>query len=629
VELRTFDQTSSAIEIRPGLADRIVSRDAGTSLGDALAEVLEPADASALEAIVVISDGNSTSGRSVAEAARLAREREVPVFAWGVGATDLPDVAIGPLDLPDAAFTDDELRFSATLSSTGLSGRSATVVARLDGTEVAQQSVTLDGSARQTVELSFKPEKAGRRRLDVSVEDLNPSQFQIVENDTTSASLDVVGRKIRVLLVERMPRWEFKYLQAALLRDPRVELKCVLSESDIEAARSGDGPYLASVPSDDAGLALFDLVVLGDVGPDVLTRDRLRLIERFVVELGGGLVVLSGREFMPLAYRGTPLETLLPLEMPSRSSSARPSERTDDGSIVTRSVQPPAGTLRRTRSGIESGILTLEVDSASDERAWQKIPPIRWWQSFGVGKPAAQVLVELAGPRQSLPLIASHQTGLGNVMVIGTDNLWRMRRNVGDRHHARLWGQIITRLTIAGLLDAGKSARLGTDRRDYRPGDRVRLHATLLDDRLRPITASTVGATVESPDGTVAPIRMIARQGVPGAFDAELRLPALGRYRIAVDHPAKPSTFVEVFPDIRELSRVSLDLATLRMLARESGGEVFGDGQMASLPERIQTTRQPMRQTIELPLWSHPLAFLIALVLLSLEWFLRRRWHLK
>jgi hypothetical protein len=33
--------------------------------------------------------------------------------------------------------------------------------------------------------------------------------------------------RIRVLLLSS-PRWEFRYLQALLLRDRRVELKCVL-----------------------------------------------------------------------------------------------------------------------------------------------------------------------------------------------------------------------------------------------------------------------------------------------------------------------------------------------------------------------------------------------------------------
>ena len=54
-----------------------------------------------------------------------------------------------------------------------------------------------------------------------------------------------------MLLVESAPRWEFKYLQALLLRDRRVQLKCVLQEIDPAISADPTGPYLPAFPLDE------------------------------------------------------------------------------------------------------------------------------------------------------------------------------------------------------------------------------------------------------------------------------------------------------------------------------------------------------------------------------------------
>ena len=59
----------------------------------------------------------------------------------------------------------------------------------------------------------------------------------------------MVDDKIKVLYVEQYPRWEFKYVQAALVRDRRIAAKFLLLEGDDSIAR---GPTRRTWPSSPA-----------------------------------------------------------------------------------------------------------------------------------------------------------------------------------------------------------------------------------------------------------------------------------------------------------------------------------------------------------------------------------------
>ena len=83
------------------------------------------------------------------------------------------------------------------------------------------------------------------------------------------------------------------------------------------------------------GLFDFDCVIIGDVafelkrGISIFPEpDRhMALLERYVEEAGGGVIFLAGPDANPHRYRGTPLETLLPIELLSPDKFA--AERAD------------------------------------------------------------------------------------------------------------------------------------------------------------------------------------------------------------------------------------------------------------------------------------------------------------
>jgi hypothetical protein len=70
-------------------------------------------------------------------------------------------------------------------------------------------------------------------------------------------------------------------------------------------------------------------------------------------------------------------------------------------------------------------------------------------------------------------------------------------------------------------------------------------------------------------------------------------------------------------------------MTMLEAIAHESGGLAVRESQLVDLPRLIESRRAPVKSTIELSIWSSFWVFLLVLLLFSIEWILRRRWHLK
>ena len=134
------------------------------------------------------------------------------------------------------------------------------------------------------------------------------------ENNRETRHLSVRKEKIRVLLADSSPRWEFRYLKTLFERDPTVSLKSVLQEADIEYAAE-DKTALAHFPLNREELFAYDVLILGDLNPALLGTSTMELIRSFVRDSGGGVLMIAGTGFNPLAYRGTPLESLVPLDL--------------------------------------------------------------------------------------------------------------------------------------------------------------------------------------------------------------------------------------------------------------------------------------------------------------------------
>jgi uncharacterized membrane protein len=180
----------------------------------------------------------------------------------------------------------------------------------------------------------------------------------------------------------------------------------------------------------------YDLIILGDVNPEVWGQDKLNWLRDLVRE-GAGLVVLSGKRFTPAGYMKTPLAEVIPVE----TIDVMP---TLDDTLKTEEYEPVL-----TPVGSRHEMLALADETDENRKIWSELPG--FYNAFPVNKLRPGAISLLTHPTQKtgdkpMPIMALQRFGRGQVLYLGTDETWRWRANVGEKYFARFWGQVVYQL---------------------------------------------------------------------------------------------------------------------------------------------------------------------------------------
>ena len=282
--------------------DRIAStpvREA-TDIGAALrlAGALFPDDAQ--KRIVLLSDGNDTTGSGQTEAA-LAAARGIQVQTHLTGLAGAEEVLVERLTSPSTARLGEKVQVSADITSTV--AQPATARLFVNGELAGTKPVDLEAGANR-VEFLFTAKDAGFLRFRIVVE---AARDTFNQNDRADANTIVKGEP-RVLVVNGDE--DVAAQLVAALETERQTVDTVIPEA---------------LPADLTGLANYDSVVLVDVPRLRLTDAALAALQVYVRDLGRGLVVVGGpRAYGAGGYTDTPLEEALPVDMGVRDRQKQP-----------------------------------------------------------------------------------------------------------------------------------------------------------------------------------------------------------------------------------------------------------------------------------------------------------------
>lgn len=596
-----------------------------TRLGAAVRTVLDELRGTAPAAIVLVTDGINTEGPSLADAAVYARRKGVPLFLIGLG-SDQPirDLKLSDLLVDDVVFVNDIVSFRFKISGTGFQGKKVAIVLRQDGKPdaLARIEVTVGAEGQsQEIRLPYRPTQVGQFQYIIDIEP--PEGGLQTRNLPLTRSIQVRKEKIRVLLVQAYPSFEYRFLRNMLARDETIELHTLLQDAEMEYAEQ-DKTALRVFPVRRDDLFAYDVVILGDVNPALLSPTALQNLADFVDQSGkgGALMLLAGPRFMPQAFRDTPLARLMPFDL-GNLRYPDPNKPLSEGFVV----QP-------TEMGLASPAMQLG-DSPEESRAiWQKLPPLYWMVEVPDLKPAARVLAEhptrSAPDGKHLPVIVMQYVGAGKVLFQATDETFRWRRRVGDVFFARYWIQMIRYLSRSKLSDGDRSARLSTDRREYRVGDPVRLQVRFTDERLAPPEDNGVAIVLEHQGHKTQRVQLHRIEAGRGLFEGLLNPLPAGAYHAWIAAPTlegrAPAVDFTVAEPQGELARVQMETSELRQAAEITKGRFYTLADADRLPGDLPEGRQvPIENLPPVPLWNKWPLLLSFLVLLIGEWLLRKR----
>ncbi len=289
----------------------------GTDIAGALnrASALIPPDAAGR--IVLISDGNATTGDPVSEAASLGSgtaadpSLRIPVDVVPLSYRVDGEVIVERLDAPPRAPGHSVVPLRVQIRSTGRS----TGTLRL---EREGEPVDLGGPGGG-LRLTLEP---GRRieRLEVPLEGGRLSRFRVIYEPDVSADGTLSGdRSIENNRAEAftISPGENRVLVVDGVSDGAADgAGMTLPRSLRRAGLDVEVVAPAGMPRDMLGLQAFDTVILQNVAAEEMPERTQEILAAFVRELGGGLIVVGGPDTLGAGgWRGSTLEAILPVEL--------------------------------------------------------------------------------------------------------------------------------------------------------------------------------------------------------------------------------------------------------------------------------------------------------------------------
>lgn len=614
-----------------------------TDLAGAIRHIIEKAQGRRLAAIILATDGQATHPTSLKDALDLARDRQIPIFPVRIGSTERRrDIDVGPLRAQETVFVNDVLAVEAQVSAQGLTQPTTVTVLLVDlrsDTTVASRQLVLDPSQDSiSVELQTRPSQTGTVRYRVEVPPL-PGELT-TENNAAQVDVTILDDRLRILYVDGYPRYEYRYLKNALLREQTVDLSVLLIEADEHFVQEGTDP-IRRFPETPEELNRYDVVLFGDVNPrgGWLTGAQMNMLLDFVGNRGGGFGLVAGERSAPYRFLGTPLEKLLPIRI----------DPTFLGHYDT--TLPTGFRAQLTPEGQRSPIFRFTADRAESEQLFTVLPELFWLARTRGPKPGASVLLEHPTSRSAfgpMPIVVTGRYGAGKLFFQATDDTWRWRRHTGELLHDIYWVKVARELIPSSRVAQNRRLVLRTDRRVYPYGSPVQTQVEIFDSQILAEQGEVIQIVATKPqasacaDSNSSTMECGDAPAVVGRFDVHRLGPESNRYEGTWIAP-RPGRFVIKTADIAprpgeriawapvrverpdlELRRPEADHETLERIAAATGGRVVDLDRMEAVFGTIRDRSVQIPDDITEPLWDSKLVLMLFAAMISMEWILRK-----
>ncbi|MFK7820210.1 MAG: glutamine amidotransferase [Planctomycetaceae bacterium] len=640
-----------------------------SALNTAMQSIAERYKDRSLAGVLVVSDGNLTD---LADG-RLATKDLPPIYPVVVGdPSGLRDLRVDSVAVRETPFEDAPITITAAARSV-TPNHGPVKADLLDEKDevVASKSQSAGGDDEDTFGFRFelRPTKPGVAfyKLQATGDDASDQKEATFDNNEQLICINRDHRKRRILYVSGRPNWEYKFLRRAIEGDDQLFLVGMIriakreakfdfrggagektnslfrgfKDEDDETTEEYDQPVVRvfrtegpsglnqqdepnlvdGFPKSAEDLFSFDAVILDDIEAKFFTADQQDLLDQYVSQRGGGLLMLGGQEsFRNGGYDRTPVGRMLPVYLD------RPLDIPDDADF----------SMDLTREGRLQPWMRLRENWDEEKRRLSELPKFRTVNRVATIKPGAMVLASVRAADQQIPAVVTQSFGKGKTAAITIGDLWRWRlredKPVGrqettdESDQAKLWRQVLRWLVV----DVPQRVNCTIDPTPEIAPTAMTLSVRVLDKQYEPIENAVVKIEITTPSGKKIPLEAEAGAEA-GLYEAPY---------IATDSGAFRAAIVSVGPDgedlgivqagwVSDLARqefksVAPNMDLMQELATQTGGEVVSLDGLDEFVRELPTKKVPVTEKWTWPLWHQSWVFLLAIGCLVGEWGMRR-----
>ncbi|MFO1019843.1 MAG: hypothetical protein U0903_03995 [Planctomycetales bacterium] len=598
-----------------------------TDLTELLKQIRDDSGKEEVAAAVVLTDGRQSVG-APEDPRNIAGQLRVPLYLVPIGRGEMKrDVILQHLQAPLSVLEKDKILIEGMATAYRCAGEGCDVQL-LEGDKIVESRRVTFTSEQEDQRFRFEipTEKTGRREFKLRIPELKNENS--AENNVAAVGVNVADAVLKILVADGRARWEHQYIINLLKRQKQVQF----DQLKFLPQPSGTGKRYRTnqFPETVEEWAEYRVVILGDVSPRQFSQKSQESLREYITQRGGCLIVIAGQYSMPHAYRGEPLEEILPVELASGFQASRAGYR-----------------VEMTAEGKTLDVMRLADDLASTEEIWREMGgslPIYFLSNYNKPKPTSQVLlnaysVDKTNRTESVPAFLSWQNlGAGRVAYLSSPSTYQLRMRNGDKYHHRFWGQLVRWIVSNSASPGSRCVKLLADKSHYRTGDAAQIQMDLSDMDGRPVSKGNPTVDVLRSGKVISNIPLSADPKVPGRYLGRFTAEEESRYALQARGPdvekllagekiATPIQIaIEFEPDIdRELLDPRADRPLLEHLAEQTGGLVLEPTCLTALTQVLSLEPRILESSQRTPLWDRWWCFWVILGCLTTEWIVRKR----
>ena len=557
-----------------------------TDITGAIEAVLRNRDVSS---VVLISDGRWNLGENPAGS---ALPRDVPVYTVFTPGREVRDAAIRSVSAANIGHAGDSLMVEIEITAGGQRDPIPVMISE-EGAILSTVTVHLDSVSAARVRLPLSLDSPGDHRYIASIA---PEGDSRTENNSREFGVQVLKSSFTVLLSAPLPSADLAFIRRAIESDGAFALV-------LDVNLPGGGSTVA------VAIDSLDAVIVLDGGGPYLHNNADVIAGR--VRDGAGIW---------FAGSAPPGPELAPL------TGAMPFAFTD--SIA----EPETGVLLQLKEMGQGHFITSGEQGGLDAEDWPALPPLTSILRVTAEEPEVQVLAVTlpAGENDAvLPAVVTGMAGNGRVLAIPCSGLWRWQlRMAGADRSDTMFDAFVTGcirwLTASPETDP---LRVTTGSAVYPGGAEIDFEGRLYDHVFSPLPGAEIDVTVDDNPAW----RLFLGETTPGLYTGMLRGIPSGEhsFRAAAYLDNRMIAEYEGSFTVADFSLDMLDASAdpgvMRAIAERTGGiSVTPSGIDSVLIAAVPSFTSERRESVHHP-YLHPAFPLIAIMLLVIEWGIRKR----
>ena len=548
--------------------------------------------------ISVISDGVITAGSNpVYEANKI----DIPVFAIGVGdTTHKTDVKINRVLYNNILYEETPTEIIVTLQNEGLINEKAQLSLYENNVLIEQKPIVLSQSGIQNESFTYSPNSSGEKKLTVVIS--NVKNDYVKANNRKIFYVKVLSNKINVVILAGTPSSDLSFIKTVLKNDKNLTVKSI---TQISKDKFLEGSLFSAV--DSANIFFMIGFPSRNTPGNLISKVKKRISDKNI-------------PFFFVFSNGIDLTKLKKLnkELPFTIKNSF-------GGI--RKVQPQVYAEQKDNP-------IIQFDSENILKNWNNLPPVFQASYNFDAKPGAEIISNIKVNNIVLnePLILSRAFGGKRAIAVLAGEIWRWKLQTALKG-INLFDRFISN-SVRWLNTPAEERKFNvkTSRKIYSVGENIQFSAQVYDESLNPVSNADVKLNIRSGDKK---IQLDLQPLGNGLYEGSVQINKKGDYRFTGSATSdgkvlgkSSGTFNVGDLDI-EMVNPRMDYEFLTLLAKETNGKFFDANNYKNIFPGINSVNEKsVREqlvTSEVDLWSNNWLMIIAILLFSLEWFLRKR----